>query len=518
MPDSPPEQPSAFAVVSDLHLSEGVRPDTQRVSRLENFQGDRPFDRFLAHLERRAAEKGRPWTLVINGDMLDFLRVTSIPDPDHPPQGLPHISATKRKYGLGTSPAESKWQLERIVEGHPVFFRAMARFLLSGQQIIIIKGNHDVNWFWPEVRYRFLELLEGFIHGLCPDGPCREEQVAEALDRLQIHSWLLYVPNLLYLEHGNQYDPVNAFHNFLYPLLADPSSPVDQYELDLPYGSFFIRYFFNKVEYQNPLATNYRHSSSYFYSLWRRHFHETWHVVRSYFPYFFRTLGKMQVRQGRRYREMREHNARLVGKIGEEYGKKKAVQKIADLQELPFQTKLDFFTHILERPLKKIALATGAILLLSFIWSLLSGWALRSGMNLFYRSAASLILNYGFVLLGLLLLLAILKPSRPGTAYRETEPATLRKKAARVAELLGVKYISFGHTHIEDIWKVPGRETWYINTGTWSPLIDDEMRTLRPDVQYPVFIVEDGEGCLRRWNDATGELEPLPILEDKAPA
>jgi UDP-2,3-diacylglucosamine pyrophosphatase LpxH len=507
---------SDFVVLSDLHLSEGVRPDTRRLSRLENFLSDRPFDRFLAHLENLAGQKRRPWTLVFNGDLLDFLRVTSIPDPDHPQPGLPHISLTKRKYGLGTSPAESKWQMERIVEGHPHFFRALARFLLSGQRVIIIKGNHDVNWFWPEVRYRFLELLESFLSELRPQEASRETEIAEALDRLQIRPWCLHVGNLLYVEHGNQYDSVNAFRNFLYPLLSDPNSPVDRYELDLPFGSFFIRYFFNKVEYQNPLAPSYRHSSAYFYSLWRRHFYETWYIVRNYFPYFFRTLSKLQPRQGRRYREMQEQQGRLLDKVGEECGRQKQMREIAGLQEPPFESKVEFFTHILERPLKKITVAAGGILLFSYLWSLVSGWILSSGMNLFFRTTFSLLLNYGFILTGLIMVLFILKPSRSGTSYREAEPATLRKKAARIAEILQVKYVTFGHCHIEDIWKIPGRDSWYFNTGTWSPFIDDEIRTIRPDLQFPVVVLEGTQARLMRWNDATGELEDLPVLEDRA--
>jgi UDP-2,3-diacylglucosamine pyrophosphatase LpxH len=508
---------SDYAILSDLHLSEGKRPATRRISRLENFLADRPFEHLLAHLETVAEQKGCPWTLVFNGDMLDFLRVTSIPDPDHPPSGLPHISQTKIKYGLGTSPAESKWQIERVVEGHPGFFQALARFLLAGHRVIIIKGNHDVNWFWPEVRYRFLELLEGFLSDCCPAGESRETEVGQALDRVQIRSWCLYIKDLLYVEHGNQYDPVNAFRNFLYPLFADPDSPVDRYEIDLPLGSFFIRYFFNKVENQNPLAPNYRHSSSYFYSLWRRHFYETWHIVRNYFPYFFRTLSKLQVRRGRRHREMQEHNHRLVDRIGEESGKKKAVKQIAELQEPPFQSKLDFFTQILERPFKKVALALSILVLVSFLWSLISEWIMSSGMNIFFRTTTSLVMNYIFIITGLVLLLVTLKPSKEGTAYSRADPSALRQKAARIAKILNVRHVTFGHSHVEDIWKVPGRDAWYFNTGTWSPLIDEETRTLRPDLQFPVLLVEGDEARLARWNDATGELEDLPIMEDRVP-
>ena len=511
-------QPEQFdyVILSDLHLSEGKNPSTQRVSRLENFLFDRSFERLLLHLQVLAEQKGRPWTLIINGDMLDFLRVTSIPDPAHLPKGLPYLTPTKRRYGLGTSPAESKWQLERIVEGHPVFFRALARFLLAGQHLIIIKGNHDVNWFWPEVRYRFFELIETFLSEILKKKRKEENKISQALDRIEVRSWAFYIKDLLYVEHGNQYDSSNAFRNFLYPLFSDPDSPVDRYELDLPFGSFFVRYFFNKVQFQSPMAPNYRHTSSYFYSLWRRHFYETWNIVRNYFPYFFRTLRKIQVRRGTKDREMREQNLRHIGRVGQEYGNRKAFEQIARFREPLYESKLEFFKLIVQRPLKKAGMALGGILLFSFFWSLLSEWILSSEMNLLFRSITSLIVNYGFILLGIFLVLFTLRPSKVGTSYREAKPETLRNKAARIGEILKVKYVVFGHCHMEDVWKIPGQNAWYMNTGTWVPLIDEEINPLRPEVQFPVVVLEGDEATLMRWNDTTCELEELMVYEDRS--
>jgi len=231
---SPPSDSFDYVILSDFHLAEGKNPDTRRVSRLESFLFDQPFEHLLLHLQDRSEKKGRPWTLIFNGDLMDFLRVTSIPDHTQRGKGLPHLSPTKQRYGMGTSPAESKWQLERIVRGHPAFFRALARFLLSGHRVIIIKGNHDVNWFWPEVRYRFYELMETFLDELCTTQGQKKKEIAGALDRIYVRSWSFYIKNLLYVEHGNQYDPANTFRNFLYPLLVDPDSPVDRYEIDLP--------------------------------------------------------------------------------------------------------------------------------------------------------------------------------------------------------------------------------------------------------------------------------------------
>ena len=505
-----------YVILSDLHLAEGKKKATGQISRFEGFLFDRPFERLLLHLQERAEQRDHLWTLVFNGDLIDFLRVTSIPDPNNPPKGLPPITPTKQKYGLGGSAAESKWQLERVVEGHPVFFRVLARFLLKGHRVVILKGNHDVNWFWPEVRYRFMELIEAFLREV--DSPDRktDQRISAALDRLSFRSWSIYVKKLLYIEHGNQYDPTNAFRNFMYPVLIDPESPVGSFEIDFPFGSFFIRYFFNMIELRFPAAPHYRNVSAFFYTIRRRHLYAFWQVARNYFPYFFRTLQKVQTRRGPRHREIREKNLQLIRKVGEEYGDKKTIEKIAKLQEAPaYENKLDFLTTILKRPAKKFAAAVGGLILLSFFWNILTEWILGAGQNLVLKTTLSVIFDYGFIVVGLLWLFQVLRPAKKGVYYREVEPQELRKKAARIAEMLDVKYVTFGHSHVEDAWKVPGRDSWYFNTGTWTPFIDEDKHVIRPKVHFPVFLVEDGLARLARWNNEVGELEELPILEDE---
>ena len=78
-----------YVILSDLHLSEGKKKATGQISRFEGFLFDRPFERLLLHLQERAEQRDHLWTLVFNGDLIDFLRITSIPDPNHPPKGLP---------------------------------------------------------------------------------------------------------------------------------------------------------------------------------------------------------------------------------------------------------------------------------------------------------------------------------------------------------------------------------------------------------------------------------------------
>ena len=62
---------------------------------------------------------------------------------------------------------------------------------------------------------------------------------------------------------------------------------------------------------------------------------------------------------------------------------------------------------------------------------------------------------------------------------------------------------------------IPGKNTWYFNTGTWSPFIDEEKSTVRPDIQFPLLLVEESQATLMRWNNDVGELEEMPVLEDR---
>jgi hypothetical protein len=75
--------------------------------------------------------------------------------------------------------------------------------------------------------------------------------------------WLYYEPGLLYAEHGHQYDSLNSFDDFLHPLTPDNL-------IDLPVGSFFVRYLFNKVESDYPFADNMKQLSRFIWWLFIR--------------------------------------------------------------------------------------------------------------------------------------------------------------------------------------------------------------------------------------------------------
>ena len=69
-------------VVSDLHLGEDVKPGATPMSYLRRIAMlERELEAFLAHYSEARSRIGeRPWRLVVNGDMVDFMSVMILPD------------------------------------------------------------------------------------------------------------------------------------------------------------------------------------------------------------------------------------------------------------------------------------------------------------------------------------------------------------------------------------------------------------------------------------------------------
>src|SRR5204863_10169611 len=132
----------------------------------ENFFADAAFCRFIDHLLARCS---RPAILIINGDMVDFLRTPGYPRTQQQLSAWKelletvginmtmedlHASISKKEhtFGLGTEDYKSVWKLDRIVKGHQDFYHALAKWIAHGHRLIVVKGNHDLEWYWLAVR------------------------------------------------------------------------------------------------------------------------------------------------------------------------------------------------------------------------------------------------------------------------------------------------------------------------------------------------------------------------------
>jgi UDP-2,3-diacylglucosamine pyrophosphatase LpxH len=205
-----PRRQLRYISVSDQHLSEGrfiteeeslsfferlrrkVRGEEIKVVQVENpledFPHDEEFAAFMARLGTESVLYERT-TLVLNGDNLDFLAV----------RWNGRFKASEIEYEY-----EGLEKARIILEGHPVYFDALAAFLaLPNTEIVFLPGNHDQQIIWPDVQ----RLLAWRIAG--NDFARRARVIFVEEDEHEPGSFR-FERDGLFFEHGNNADPINA--------------------------------------------------------------------------------------------------------------------------------------------------------------------------------------------------------------------------------------------------------------------------------------------------------------------
>jgi hypothetical protein len=160
----------ALVIVSDLHLGGGLQSGSWGPGFSDEFTDDHAFADFLGWLSARG--EGR---LVFLGDAFDFLRVP--------------VSGARTGLFARTD-AEAVAQLDMIAAAHPAVVRALSAALAAGLRVDFVSGNHDAELIRPAVRERLCTLLGAAVG---------------------FHPWILYIPGVLYAEHGHHHHDINAF-------------------------------------------------------------------------------------------------------------------------------------------------------------------------------------------------------------------------------------------------------------------------------------------------------------------
>ncbi|MFA5098541.1 MAG: metallophosphoesterase [Candidatus Margulisiibacteriota bacterium] len=465
------EPPRILLIVSDLHLSSGWDENTKRLSLNEDFFFDQSFQRFLNFYIAKGSREKRRIDLIIAGDFVDLLQVT---DKVENEKGIAlkkldgeDITQTELDYGLGTSPRKSCWKLKKVIKGHTVFFQELVKFLLADNRVIILPGNHDIEFALPEVQKCLREELLGFLPEEEAGGPAWEAEPERRLDKeeaqilmsrnLCFHPWFYYEPGLLYVEHGHQYDCLNSFDYFLHPLT--PAEATEKF-IYLPVGSFFVRYLFNKLENIFPFADNMKPVTNFIkHTLFRWKNLQMWFHIGPYFRFFNKTL--------REKTEPIKPQWRLeMGKRQQEY-----LQQIASDSDISLKDLQALKDH----------------------------WALTA---LHHWSKLRLL---GTFLMG------------------ESEKDVYYQAAKRIKDTLGVRYVVFGHTHEADLrplGKKDDNQGWsqeYINSGTWTRVFtEDFTELLLKDENEFVFVMIDSltkKMELLRWKDDLNQGERVRLFQ-----
>jgi UDP-2,3-diacylglucosamine pyrophosphatase LpxH len=172
-------------VISDLHIGAGDTDDC-----------DAELEKSLIGFLSELSSQDSTVELVINGDFLDFAQAA-------PWEGKALESVSETGIALCFTEDQSCAKLEAIVKAHKPIFAALRDFVLArpDNRLVILPGNHDADFFWERVRSLFLDAV-------C-DGHLSARQ------KIHFHLEQVYRPpqcTTAWIEHGNQYDPINSFH------------------------------------------------------------------------------------------------------------------------------------------------------------------------------------------------------------------------------------------------------------------------------------------------------------------
>jgi UDP-2,3-diacylglucosamine pyrophosphatase LpxH len=405
------------------------------------------FDRaFIDFLDFYVQGREHEWRLILAGDFVDFMEVVVVPGA----QGFLNlnvsfeVTAEERAFGLGSEAERVLVKLEKTLEYHAEFFERLARFVKLGGELVVVRGNHDVEFFWRKVEQVFRRHLA--------DLAFRPERldVDEAIERrnafqerIRMEPWFYYEADRIYIEHGHQYDAYCSFDHWLHPV-----SPTDPRHIDTPVSAFAMRYFVNLMQDFTPQVGVWTYDD---YLNWMRKngLGGVIYAAKMAFGAAYRlviytllwTFGSVRHYQ-------KEHDKQLLDEA-RRFGIPPAkLAEIDDLHDVPVSRNLPELFRLLF--LDRILLACAALfLVLMVLWMVDARWL---------ELAAIALIGVGVV-----------RVNRHLAPRRALEPGPRQHQAAaRIAQILEVPLVVMGHSHGRRDADV-GHQRRYVNTGCWLP-------------------------------------------------
>ncbi len=482
-------------VVSDLHIAAG-RNKKGVYKGTENFFADEPFYRFLEYARRDGVKKAENAVLIINGDVFDFIRIVDYPGRvrkirlskrfkswwKHMKLEKPKVQTEEREkeflewqneifkvgieksleelknciskreedFGLKTDHYKTIYKLNKIKNGHSKFFDALALWISKGNRIILVKGNHDLELWWPEVRNYIRLILAEKINSLPRflggDGDLKNLEnilVNNVLPNLKFIDDSVLINKDFYVEHGHRYDKVTMVLDS--PVFGKTSS-----EINIPFGSFFNRYIINKVELFLPFFDNLRPQGNMLSILFKENTALALKLLLRYVPFTIKILLK--------------HHFRYVWFM---FGR---VALFVLLMLIPIGVLVYFLIkysiNIFDPP------------------QLIQNDPFGLGLNEKLFDALKWV---GSALLSYLL-------ARMSAWFQLSEPDSLDRFAKmRLDANPDYRIITMGHTHNPGTYIFSGGKRFY-NTGTWIPVIETSTAEVREDKTYTfLHLIPDKE-------------------------
>jgi UDP-2,3-diacylglucosamine pyrophosphatase LpxH len=454
-------------VVSDLHFGEELLPGATADRRRAVDLGAEAFREFLRYHAVRRID-GRPWRLVIAGDLFDFMSVVVPGTP-----ALPARSADERRFGLARGVKAGVPRMAAICENHRALLTEMVKFAAAGHSIDIVVGNHDVELLAPEV----VAELERHLRAAGADD--------RAMARLRVLPWFVYVPGVAWIEHGHVYDEGCSFEFNLAP--TDPKDGKLVFNAD--YAA--TRYLAASVPEIDPhgieewsfwgyLRYAWEQGARSFGRLWLAYMRFSWSLISA------RALHQSLRRRDRRRRVHRERLAQVAQQGGITVDTARAIDRLA-------RTPLTVSWRRLGRMLQldRFSLLIGTTLaILAMLISLPLAYALLG-------AAGAVLVAHGI--------------QRWLGKHLVTSQLPMRAVPQRIRKLVEAPVVVFGHTH-DPRWQPLRGGGVYVNSGTWLPATRPGLRRSFTHVLIQPRAAAQPLVELRQWRE--GGSQPFDAKAD----
>lgn len=452
-------------------------------------------------------------------------------------------------------------QLADVYYGHPRFFQGLAWFLAQGNRLVLIRGNHDPQWYWPEVQQAFVGWLKTAYDVLRPVwSPERAyalpvplkcdldlQEAYPALPEVSLeefaarvdfsHEWFYYRERLAYFEHGGQQEAVDAHRYFLAPVY-DTSEPVagetpefvtaQEQELDPPVGSLGNVFLINLVESELPNFERPGYDKVYLPWL----FYHAFGFSLKTLPLAAVKMLKSWANWARHFptsRVQKRHEARLKAYAAQVNLSEACVEALDETRWVRRWRNwfASMFLFVL-RVVLPFALPVVAVVGVAVWWR----WVPQGGSE--SQTPLRVVLGGLFSVLSGAAAYWAQQLLTDWIGLGEDYLYTPARGVARTLAEHGasVPYLLFGHDHAHNAQKLP-EGPWYLNTGTWMHMYGKERKRLfRTEHEYAFVRMVDTQQVLAsrasdgserepaalprvellRWNDEAGRVETCEVF------
>jgi len=454
-------------VLSDVHLGSDLvhhaQPDAPKRARASE-RRKRDLIGFLDYY-RAHPQGGRSWRLVIAGDFIDFAGMSVLPDAVY--ETAP--TSEELAHGLGGARDHALAKLRLLMRHESEVMTSLANFIAAGNSLVIVRGNHDVDWHWEAVQEAFRDELKELSHF--------------EPEKLEFAPWFYYEEGRIFIEHGHQYDAYCSFEHIL-----NPVSPADPRRTVRSLSDILLRYVVRPTRGMTEAGHAAAGMLDYvrfgvslgargLFALTRRFAASTWALISLWREHVGEAAAWVEKEQDLRVRALSRAQKIQVDKL----------KALLRLQTPPITKSL--LALLASVMLDRVLLGVVGLFALLAI----ALWA-PSGLHT-WLSAASAI--------GAILLLGYL-----WRRLRDTlEPsAELRERSARVARLFPAALVVMGHTHLPEKHAASDTTT-YVNLGAWAEDdVEDGRRPNLPATRTHLVVADGGDRTPRAelltWDDA----------------